>query len=63
MIPSSFRYPLIAVIIVSVSMYILTYPLHKSAKYLEGIGAAYAISWLLFIPLSIVFVRMNDDDK
>ena len=57
MIPTYFRYPLIAGIIISIILYIFTYPTETSIKYLKTMGVAYLISWIFFILLSYILIK------
>lgn len=59
MVPTYLRYPLLVVILVSIALYALTYPLDKSTVYLGSVGLAYAISWIIFIILSFLLVHWN----
>ena len=57
MIPKYFRYPLITGIIISIILYIFTYPTETSIKYLKTTGVAYLISWVFFILLSYILIK------
>lgn len=58
-----FIYPLILGVIISIIMYFFTHPLSSSKKYLETIGISYLISWIFFICLSGILIKINIHDK
>lgn len=57
MIPTRYRYPLLALILLCLILYALTYKWEDAKLYFEVFGGAWIISWILFIVLSYLLLR------
>jgi len=57
MVPTYFRYPLIALIILSIVLYILTFQWDSAKVYLESLGIAWVASWIFFFTTSYLLIK------
>ncbi len=58
MISVSYRYPFLAITIIAMILFFLTFKWTNIKFYLESVGIAWLISWIIFAILSYIIIHL-----